>query len=561
MVGPDGKPVVGALVSVQAALLYGYPEPAVTARTDAAGRFRVPVKTAAAQTVRVEAPGLAARLLPRVRPGEPVRIALDKGGSIEGVVRDGTTGEPAAAITVEARQEATRGVGMVWEPGAGLVRATTDAQGRFRLDGLAAGLHTLAARGRGVSGARRGIGIGKRAEIYVFPGSGLHATVSGPDGRAVAGAKVALENATPFGGRSADVQVSDARGRIEFVGIDPGVYRVVARHPDFAPAWTTVTVERSGDATADLTLAPPAAIVGRLVGAEDRPVRGRVAVAETDGAAPPPFSLAPTLAVETAEDGRFRLDTVPPGSYVLSATAPGYGARRAEAVVGGTQRVTDVGDITLETGLVIRGHVREAGGAPIADARVGVFRFPPTGGDDRAEGRSAADGSFALGGLRAGGYRVTVNAPGHGMANREVDAPAEGVDFVLDAAGSLTGMVVDERGRPVETIRVQARVPPAPSGPGGASGGQFGTMMFSMGGAPAAPAPAGPQRMTAVTRDDGSYEMLVDEPGKGTVSVSTFDGSASYPSQPVEFPDADTFTFDIALPAASIAGVVVDRET
>jgi protocatechuate 3,4-dioxygenase beta subunit len=823
VVGPDGKPVAGALVSVQLAAMINFGEPTMTARTDSAGRFRIAVKSASTHMVRVEAPGLAARSLPRVRPGESLRIALDKGGSIEGIVRDGTSGAPAAAITVEARPETARGMGIVWERGAGVVRAKTDAQGRFRLEGLAPGLHTLAAHGPGAAARRNGVALGKRTELYLFPGGGLDGNVRGPDGAAIAGAAVAVESAIPFGARStSDVEVTDARGHYAFVGIDAGLYRVVARHPDFAPAWTTAAVERGDDAAADLTLAAPAAIVGRLVGAADRPTAGRVLIAEADGSAPP-VSIASTLAAEAGADGRFRIEKVPPGSYVLSATAPGYGAKRAEIVVGGRQRTADVGDVALQTGLVIRGQVREAAGTAVAEARINAFRDRSMG-EDRGEGRTTADGSFAIGGLREGTYRLSVFAPGHAMVDREVEAGADGVDIVLETAGSLTGTVVDDRGQPVENFRVLARMPPptpaagsrvmmgpprqesisspdgrfvldevapgtyavevsAPEratstvtnikvsagaatdlgrvalgaggivrgsvvdtagapvpaavvtaqgtgrtfgfGPAGSpeavtdarglfemrgvptgalqliarhpsfaegrasvdvdpakdppevriamlqggriegrarrrdgtavtgavnvfsrrsgtnfsptsmtpispdgtfvvehvaagtvnvvlmegSGGQLTSTkerevdllegqtatvefvprdilvtgrvtragaaaanlrlrasgdhfnaMFVMG-SPTAPSAAGPQRMTALTREDGSYEMLVDEPGKGSIRIEALDGSVSYPMQRVEFPDADTFAFDITLPAAAVGGVVVDRET
>jgi len=823
VVGPDGKPVTGALVSVQLAAAINFGEPTMTARTDAAGRFRVPVKSASLHILRVDAAGLAARTLPRVRPGSPQRIALEKGGAIEGIVRDGSTGAPASATTVEARLETVRGMGVVWERGAGVVRATTDAQGRFRLEGLPSGLHTLTARAAGMAGQRRGVALGKRTELYLFPGGGLDGLVRGPDGAAIAGAAVAVEGALSFGPRSTtDVEVTDARGRYAFVGIEAGLYRVVARHPDFASAWTTVAVERGDDASADLTLAAPAAIVGRLVGAADRPTAGRVAIAEADGVAPP-ISIAPTLAAEAGADGRFRIDAVAPGSYVLSASAPGYGAKRAEIVVGGRQRVADVGDVALQTGLVIRGHVREATGTAVAEARINAFRERSMG-EDRGEGRTADDGSFAIGGLREGTYRLSIIAPGHAMVDREVEAGTDGVEVVLDTAGSLTGTVVDDRGQPIENFRVQARMPPptptaggrvmigppraesissadgrfvvdevspgtyvvevtaperanatvpnvkvssgaatdmgritlgaggivrgsvtdaagspvpaavvtvqgvgrtfafgpmaapeavtdagglfemrgvatgavqvtvrhpsfaegkasadvdpakdppevriallqggriegrarrrdgtavtgavnvfsrragssfspntmtpiAPDGTfvvehvaagtvnvvlmegsggqlssskerevellegqtatvefvprdilvtghvtrGGAAAGNlrlrvfgdhFNAMFLSSGAA--APPAAGPQRMTALTREDGAYEMLVDEPGKGTVRIESLDGTVTYPTQRVEFPDADTFAFDIALPTAALSGIVVDRDT
>jgi hypothetical protein len=68
--------------------------------------------------------------------------------------------------------------------------------------------------------------------------------------------------------------------------------------------------------------------------------------------------------------------------------------------------------------------------------------------------------------------------------------------------------------------------------------------------------------MTAVTREDGSFEMLVDQPGKATIRIESLEGgSFAYSNQHAEFPDADSFTLDLALPGATLAGIVVDRET
>jgi carboxypeptidase family protein len=101
--GPDTKPVAGALVSAQPAA-FGMAEPPRTTRTDTSGRFHLDVKSPAVHVVRVEATGLAARTL-RVRPGDALKIALDKGGFIEGIVRDGGSGAPAPGVTVEARTD------------------------------------------------------------------------------------------------------------------------------------------------------------------------------------------------------------------------------------------------------------------------------------------------------------------------------------------------------------------------------------------------------------------------------------------------------------------------
>jgi len=67
--------------------------------------------------------------------------------------------------------------------------------------------------------------------------------------------------------------------------------------------------------------------------------------------------------------------------------------------------------------------------------------------------------------------------------------------------------------------------------------------------------------MTAVTGEDGGFEMIVDEPGGVRVSVESADGRTSYPARGVDIPDADAYTLDLAFDLGTVAVVVVDRDT
>jgi hypothetical protein len=76
------------------------------------------------------------------------------------------------------------------------------------------------------------------------------------------------------------------------------------------------------------------------------------------------------------------------------------------------------------------------------------------------------------------------------------------------------------------------------------------------------PAPIlGAARLTGMTREDGSYEVLVDQPGKFSVSVETLDGHVRFPPREVEIPDAASYMLDMSLAPVQVAGSVVDKET
>jgi hypothetical protein len=72
---------------------------------------------------------------------------------------------------------------------------------------------------------------------------------------------------------------------------------------------------------------------------------------------------------------------------------------------------------------------------------------------------------------------------------------------------------------------------------------------------------ARPQRLAGVTREDGGYALLVDDPGEATVSVETLDGTSTLASRATTVPDADAHVIDIALAGVAVSGLVVDDAT
>ena len=90
------------------------------------------------------------------------------------------------------------------------------------------------------------------------------------------------------------------------------------------------------------------------------------------------------------------------------------------------------------------GVLRNAGGAPIADARVKL-----TSGESKAEGRTGADGRFLLPLLPAGNYHLTVAAMGSTVeCAQPVDLTAntpEALITPMSGRGELSGATLSKR--------------------------------------------------------------------------------------------------------------------
>lgn len=413
-----GKPIVGALVLARSARHAG--DPPLSARTDDAGGFRLTPASSGPMDVRVEAAHFAPQELKAQQPGKPLQVRLVPGAWIAGVVRDGSTKAPIEGARVQAWAPKAGGP---WEPKASLVETRTDAQGRFRLDGLGPGRQVLRATARGYgaqfeTSARPGTSV----SFYLPSGAGVVGRVRDSQDRPVAGAVVDVESArSGVGFRPAGrPEETDTQGRFEVLGLQPGEYRLTARHRELAPAITTVTLARGAVEQADLVARPGVEVAGRLVDGEEKAVRGSVALAEVDGQAAP-STVAEASKSLAADDGRFKMAHVPVGRHVLAVVAPGFTPQQVDVTVGTSP--VDVGDVRLETGLVIQGRVVDADGTPVSEAELKAAPAPLARQihDESPErtARSDGNGHFLIGGLGEGTYEVTVEA--YGFARGEAD--------------------------------------------------------------------------------------------------------------------------------------------
>jgi beta-lactamase regulating signal transducer with metallopeptidase domain/protocatechuate 3,4-dioxygenase beta subunit len=453
----DGKPVAKALILAWEAGRNTSGEVFV-GRTDDGGEFRLSVPGTASYRVRIEAAPWAPHTIEKVGVQGRIAVTLLKGAAIEGIVRDGVTRRPVALALVRGRAAGVGVPSVPAEPDAGMAVATADKDGRYRLEGLVRGTHLVTATAPGyASGEREAADGATGVDLFLSVGASVSGTVSGDDGKPVSGATVDAECDIPCSTRVAGAR-TDGQGRYALLGLESNDYHVLVRHPAFAPAVASAAPKLGILTPLDVRLEKGVRVVGRLVGADERAVRGRVVLQALDGVEAP-SRLNEQMRAVAGADGRFALAGLPRGVHTLAVFPVGYAAARAEVSISGREPVVDIGDVRLETGLIVRGRVHDASGGPVKGA---VVRASGTGPSERrgasGSGESEEDGRFVVAGLEKGAYRVTATAKGYApSATVDADAGGTSIDIVLAPEGKITGTVVSETGEPLRDCRLSAR--------------------------------------------------------------------------------------------------------
>lgn len=267
--------------------------------------------------------------------------------------------------------------------------------------------------------------------------------------------------------------------------------------------------------------------------------------------------------VVTDADGSYRFETVPPGmggdegpgagvgGVAVRATAPGYAIATRDLRVRSGQARTGI-DLLLDDGCSVTGIVTDNQSQPIAGARVYYNDTDFLRGGEMVAGidipeRSVStttddSGRFSLASLPPG--NVTITASAEGYANRDqqvtltVGTPAE-VTIALDAAASITGVVTNERGEPIEGVPIAVYDATGP--------GQLGFIMKSFFGEEL-PDRGESTMFPASIRTDAEGRYLVEglKPGKSILLANSRDYE-KYASPELEVKSGETLEHNIVL--------------
>lgn len=413
-----------------------------------------------------------------------IDFSLGTGGGIAGTVTDAAINAPIKGASVSIMS--SRNSGGI--PGTNNFSAQTDEQGNYKISGLAAGKYIVMARKEGfalqyydhvadytlateveVIGEQTTSGIdfslGKLAGIS---GTVTDAATSNPIPKAEV---VAEGNGVRFAAHT------NEHGEYT-LPLPAGTYTVRASSYKYATEWYNEKADATQADPVTLSSTPVdninftletwgGRIKGIVVDAQSNPIEGALVKVWVEGKSASANNLRYYAQAKTAADGSYEVSGIPPGKYLVMASAKGFIGEFFDGVTDITlattvsvqnQQTTDGINFTLDAGGAITGTVVDSKtNKPIASALV-TIRSSATLSEMAA--KTDEQGNYTITGLATGDYYLFAVA--HGYLGKyyqldptqhtpvHVDAPntTTGIDFALDPAVKqgryrYTGTVVD----------------------------------------------------------------------------------------------------------------------
>lgn len=322
-------------------------------------------------------------------------------------------------------------------------KATTEADGSFAFDNLAAGPYRLVAHKEAQSSRLVRARLSATSEpvtLRLRPGATVVVRVIAADGGApIAGATVS--------DRARSI-ITAADGIARLGGMAEGFVDIAA--PGYAPASFSLNKPEEPQGTIERTvsLSRGALMAGTVVGPDGAPIADATVAVES-------AASKWSGSAKTDAKGAWSFAVLAADRYALTASSEVYAPapRMMVELDGKTPRTGVV--VRVEVGAQLVGTVVDAGGRPVAGANVKLAKNRGTSYDETTD----ASGRFALLGISAGEFWVSASTATQASPRIEVtlvrDQRVE-VHLVM-ADGSLAGIVVDSKGEPVAEAVVIAR--------------------------------------------------------------------------------------------------------
>jgi protocatechuate 3,4-dioxygenase beta subunit len=422
-----------------------------------------------------------------------MNVFLPAGASISGVVRD-SAGNPIQGVKVSASESPCCS--------GSSSAATTSADGSYTVQGLSAGNFTVyfsknessyvsqylggstSSFGATVLSVSAGDALtGKDATLAT--GASISGVVRDSGGNPIEGVSISV-NSSPCcsGGSGYAYSASDGSYKVE--GLPAGTYSVqfFKQGSPFISQYLgastsspqgSLTVEAGAVLTGkDVTLIAGASIAGTVRDAAGNPIEG---VSVNANSSPVSCSYCYTT---TLADGSYQINGLPAASYRVQFSkyqssyvsqyfggTASYSAATLISVAAGSVLLGK--DATLPLGGSISGVVRDSAGQPIS----GVSVTPSSSsGSSSSSVSTASDGSYKVDGLGAGSYTVRFDKYQSSFVGQYLGGSGSfvgatvltvtagvalvGKDITLPTGASISGVVRDSSGNPIEGVNIWA---------------------------------------------------------------------------------------------------------
>lgn len=393
--------------------------------------------------------------------------------------------------------------------------ATTDAEGRFVLEGVRPGSSTLLVRHRGFVPVVRPQRVRPGADsipsdIKLSRGLSLRGRCLDADGKPNTSVRVTagvLMPIAPFGFLQPPTPV-DAQGEFELVGLPRGKLRFCYQLATGEP-WI-VEGQYLGGETIELRTAPLREIGLRVVDEQSWPVRDvQLSISASAEAGYLPgferrFDASSHVRPDPRDKDRLIVYALPAAKYKVVARAAGFAVGTTTLDLAGEEQSADV-TLKLARGIAQRFEARDVAGRPVESARVYWSAPQALSGLPVLIGKTDATGSLTSGAIVPGVSRFLCRHPGFALAFSGDQAVTQGatVRFVLKPCGHIEGRLTENGQPPAGGATLIARAPQDLAG-------GFGAVMTS--------------RLVHVM-PDGSFRLRNLDPGMWTLDVvEEFDG-------------------------------------
>ncbi|MFC1735588.1 carboxypeptidase regulatory-like domain-containing protein [Candidatus Hydrogenedentota bacterium] len=394
----------------------------------------------------------------------------------------------------------------------------TDSAGKFVMNELVAGEYTIQARAEGFAPkSLEKVKTGTTDLRIVLTAGGRISGIVTQAGHPAEGIKAVAVNTSGMGygslGKREETTV-DENGSYELSALAEGKYYVAVWGDELSAKMQTDISLSDGEhkGNVNFELVENGALSGTVFEAETgEPLINVMVMCNQDGQSLSSmyFTDPDKAKVHTDLEGKYRFDSIPPGSYSVRVAKagdfipPNWDEREAARVESG-QETTGV-DIELHRGAVAGITVRSEEGEPISMAMVSLQSTDPA---DRygysgslPMGEDVGGGRYQIKGIRPGTFRVIASKRGYAQGKSEdinIAGPTDrpNLEIVLPRGLVVTGMVIDENGAGIEGARLRFR-------PRNDTGSYV-----SQG------------EMTTTTDEKGSFTLEGATPGKNHVNVT-----------------------------------------